>query len=413
FVYGAPHNGLTASGQTESGITPTFPYHQRYTRLSIVSSVNTGFNLANITDATLSNCLGFGNAGNNFSLQNNSNSVLIACRAEWSSGGRGFDITGSSGSIVFSGCTTDQNASEGLRIHSATGQSTQGGGIVWTGGKLHADGNGGTNNNGIIVTSSTVPVTITGVNVESGQNPNSSNYYPANAITLTSSSNVVVADSVLQGISSAWNDTGGNSFLVRKACLGMTGNPNTQTTSSLIDLPSSNVPLPSDQNLIAWTYDPALQTASSTPTSGVLYLCRINIRQTTTITNLLLCVAAAPSGLTASENSAGLYNSSGTLLSNVGDQTTNWGTTGLKTMGLGAAQTVAPGIYYLGFLANASTTTPGFGRSTVQSAGTVNAGTTASTPRWSTFGTGQTVLPSSVTISSSTVANTAYWAAFS
>ena len=239
MVYKAGHNGIQAAGQTETGISATFPYHQRYRRVTVANSVNSGFNLTNFTDSTLDNCLAFGGGANGFVLQNNSNTELVACRSEWNTGstaGRGFDITGASGTITLIGCTTDQNLSEGLRIHAATGQATQGGGIVVTGGKFHADGNGGTNNNGIKITGSTVPITITGVNVESGQNPNSLNYYPATALEVDTSSNVTVSGSTLQGITTAWSDGGSNSSLIREGCIGMTGNPGSQTTALLPDL---------------------------------------------------------------------------------------------------------------------------------------------------------------------------------
>lgn len=246
FVYKAGHNGVHAGSQSETGVSATFPYHLRVTRTTVANSVNTGFNIVNFTDSTFSNCLSFGNGANGWAIQNCSNTELTCCRSEWNTGstaGRGFDITGSSGSVVLNGCMTDQNLSEGIRIHAATGQSTQGGGIVITGGKLHADGNGGTNNNGIKITGSTVPVTVSGVNVESGQNPASLNYYPATALEVDTSSNVTVTGSVLQGITTAWSDGGSNSGLVRQGCLGMTGNPGSQTTTVLPDLASGGVVL--------------------------------------------------------------------------------------------------------------------------------------------------------------------------
>lgn len=240
FIWKAPHNGISASSQTESGITATFPYHQRYDRVTVANCGNSGFNLVNFTDSSFVNCLAFGSVGNGFALQNNSNSVFTACRSEWSSGGRGWDVTGTSGSIVFTGCTTDQNFSEGLRIHAAAGQSAQGGGIIWTGGKLHLDGNGGTNPNGIKITGSTVPVTITGTNVESGQ-ASSLSYFPTNAVEIDTSSNVTVIGSVLQGVTSAWSDGGTNTVLTRIGCIGATGNAGSQTLTVLPNLSSTLV----------------------------------------------------------------------------------------------------------------------------------------------------------------------------
>lgn len=234
FIDTPPHDGITASGQTESGITPTFPYHQRYDRVTVAYAGLTGFNLVNFTDSTYTNCLAFQNVATGWTLQNCSNSVWAHCRGEWNE--YGFSVSGSSGSLTFTGCTTDQNSREGLYINGATPQTTQGGGVIWSGGKFHADANGAVSGhtNAILVTSSTVPVTITGTNVESGENV--STFYPANAITLTSSSNVVVAGSWLQGVTSAWNDTGGNTNIMRSGCFGATGNPNTQTYTALTDL---------------------------------------------------------------------------------------------------------------------------------------------------------------------------------
>jgi Pectate lyase superfamily protein len=414
FVFKAPHNGVNASSQTESGITPTYPYHQRYDRVAVANSGNSGFNLVNFTDSSFVNCLGFGNTGANYVIQNMSNSVFTACRAEWSSSNAGYSITGTSGSITFTGCTTDQNAEEAFYINSAAGQSVSGGGIIITGGKLHSDGNAGTSGHtsGINVNSSTVPVIISGVNVEAGQN--GASYFPANAVSLTSSPNVTVTGSILQGVTSAWLDNGGNTNLTRAGCIGATGNPGSQTIVGLSNLPLPNVPTPADQNLIAWSFDQATANATAAPSLGVVRLCRVEIRQATTITNVLMSIpATSGSGLTTSENFAGLYSSSGTLLSATADQTTNWGSTGLKTMALTSAQAVAPGVYYVGFVANAGTSAPSFLVGSTQAASVLNAGLTAATARYATNGTGVTTLPASITMSGVTTSGTSYWVAVS
>jgi|SRR5579859_381099 len=239
YIASAPHNGVHAISQAESGITATFPYHQRWNRVTTNLATNTGFNMINFTDTTLTNCLAFASVANNYALQNNSNCVFNACRAEWSSAGRGFDLTGSAGSVVFNGCTTDKNFSEGFRIHAATGQSTDGGGLVISGGKFHGDGLGGTNNNGIKITGSTVPITISGVNVEVGVN--SAVTYPANGIEIDTSSNVVVSGSTLQGQAAAWSDGGTNTVITRKSNVGATGNAGSQVFTVLPDLGSTVV----------------------------------------------------------------------------------------------------------------------------------------------------------------------------
>lgn len=275
FVFTAGHNGVHAAGQTESGITPTFPYHCRFWRTSVVSSVNTGFNLVNFTDSTFENCLAFGNGANGYSLQNNANTTFVACRSEWNTGasaGRGFTITGATGSVTFTGCSTDQNLNEGFRITATTPQSTDGGGVVITGGKFHADGNGGTNPNGIKVTGSTVPVVISGANVECGQN---GSFYPTNAIEIDTSSNVTVTGCMLQGATTPWSDGGGNTRLARTGCLGATGNPNTQTYSVLNNLPVGVPQVQSSATTVTGvTAETVLQTytvPANEPVAGSVY----------------------------------------------------------------------------------------------------------------------------------------------
>lgn len=233
MLFQGPHDGVTASAFTEAGIGPTFPFHARFERVTAAYCGFAGFNLVNFTDSDFIQCLAFQNASNGFTLQNNSNSRLAACRSEWNTG-RGYDISGASGSIVLDGCSTDQNLSEGLRVNAATGQASGGGGVVWSGGKLHSDGHGGTNNNGIKVTgSSTVPVVICGTNIEVGQ-PAAGTFYPATALDIDSgSTNVLVSGCMLQGVTSAWTSAG--TLVARSGCIGATGNPGAQTFTRLAD----------------------------------------------------------------------------------------------------------------------------------------------------------------------------------
>lgn len=182
----------------------------------------------------------------------------------------------------------------------------------------------------------------------------------------------------------------------------------------LAPLARANVFLPEDAGLIAWNYDPAaLQSiTTTTPTGGLVYLNRINIRVPTTITNILLGVQTAGSGLTASQNYAGLYNASGTLLSATADQSSVWTGTGLKTAALTSAQAVGAGTYYVGFVTN-GTTTPIFARSNAVSVSTENLGLPAASARWSTGPSAQTTLPASITMSSNTASSISWWAGVS
>lgn len=401
FVWKAPHDGLIASGFTESGIGATFAYHQRYTRLGIVSCGFTGADLTNMTDTIAQQCLAFGNTGNGFNFANNSNSLVAGCKSEWNSG-RGFDVTGSGGSLVFTGCSTDQNSSEGLRIHAASGQGTDGGGVIWTGGKLHGDGRGATNTSGVKVTGSTVPVIISGLNVEASSTSGST--YPIAAVSVDTSTDVTVTGCILQARTSPWSDGGGNTNIKRSACIGMTGSPGSQVTVGLPHLPS---PLPWDAPDAGWLYqafDMAACSGTSSMTSGTLYLTRVNIREACTITSLVWSQNNSASGITAGQNFIGLYSSAGTLLGQAALDSP-MASSGAHALAMsGGPVAVAAGYVWVAMLVNA-TTTPSLFRG-LSTAGNSNIGLTAAQSRWAVNGTGLTALPSSITPSSNSSSGT-------
>ncbi|MFF3928554.1 hypothetical protein [Streptomyces hirsutus] len=169
---------------------------------------------------------------------------------------------------------------------------------------------------------------------------------------------------------------------------------------------------PSDHGLIAWTYDPAtLRSSSNATTSGTVYLCKVKVGARSLVSNVLIGVEAAGAGLTAGQCVVGLYSSSGTRLAVSADQSGAWTTGGLKTIPLTAAQTVAPGTYYVAILA-VGTTPPqlamGAGGST-----NINAGLATAAARFLTGPTAQTALPASITVGSQTATTGARWAALS
>lgn len=168
-----------------------------------------------------------------------------------------------------------------------------------------------------------------------------------------------------------------------------------------------------DHNLLAWTQDPATCPAGSgANSSGVLYLSKIKVvNRSTVVSNLLYAISTQGTTLTAGQNFVGLYNSSGTLLASSADQTTNFGSAGLKTAAI-TPQTLAVGTYYVAFLAN-GTTGPSFmaGSNGFQTG--LNAGLTVGTGRALSFGSAQTALPASVTLGSAGFSGNLRWAAFS
>ena len=166
-----------------------------------------------------------------------------------------------------------------------------------------------------------------------------------------------------------------------------------------------------DHGFLTWADNPLLfSNINTVPTAGTLFLVRVHLPVAATVTNVCLWVSTLGTGLTPGQNFAGLYNSSGTLLSATADQTTPWGTATLKIMALTAAQSCAAGDYYVGFFQTGSANLA-FSRAALGQS-LVNVNLSSATSRFATGATGNTTsMPSSAgTLTSSA---TAYWAALS
>ena len=171
-----------------------------------------------------------------------------------------------------------------------------------------------------------------------------------------------------------------------------------------------------DAGYLGWNFDPAMAQGSTTLATGILYLARINIRQPTTVTNVLMYIPNAGGGLTTAENFAGLYNTAGTLIATTADQTTGFGAGGLRTMALsGGPYTVAAGTWvWAAVLSNESGgSTPTFLRASSTSTSGLEPGFAAATYRWATNTAGNTTLPTSITPSGNTASSLSFWAALS
>ena len=111
--------------------------------------------------------------------------------------------------------------------------------------------------------------------------------------------------------------------------------------------------IPADGGLIAWTYDPALTSNTTTIASGVMYLAKVVVRQACTITNLWVYLATGVAGATAGENFLLLYNSTGsTLLGNTATTAidTPIASNGFITHAMASTYAAAAGVYWIGFL---------------------------------------------------------------
>lgn len=169
---------------------------------------------------------------------------------------------------------------------------------------------------------------------------------------------------------------------------------------------------PDDHGYLAWALDPGSLVNQVTLTAGVLYGTRLEIRRTMSVTNVVLFCSTAGSTLTAGQNFVGLYDSSGTRIGVSADQTTAWGTSGVKIAALASGPfTVAAGYVWAVLVAN-GTTPPQFGTGSLFSVG-ANAGLAAAETRFASQGTTQTALPASLTPGSWLQNANAPWAALS
>jgi hypothetical protein len=167
--------------------------------------------------------------------------------------------------------------------------------------------------------------------------------------------------------------------------------------------------LPGDHGFQAWTFDPALCSASQVLSGGVIQLVKVKIPTAITVASVCAFVGTAGGTLTSGQNYAALYDSSGSLLSATADQTTAWGTTGLKIMALTSSQAVAAGSYvYVALLSN-GTTPPAFYRGV--SSGIGNANLASGAYRSATSGASQTIIPASITLSGAASSPNQFWVA--
>jgi hypothetical protein len=369
-------------------------------------------------DCWYTNCLSSGHATSGWAISGADNTTFTACRSEdglLGSGAQGFVLTMTEmyGGISFNQCTTDLNDGNGFVIDGVTGNGC----IQLNGCEFRRDGNndaaGGGGYSGIKVVNTTAPVVIDGTTVTARQGDHGGTDAPVYGLTMTNSTFVSVnggyLSSAVGGRPVNWDGTG--KLLVTPGLLTATVSGSAATLN--LPAPSGNNASPQDQNLLAWSYDPVMQTGSSIPAVGVLTLIKVPVYRACAVTNILLEVAAAGSGLTGGENWAGLYTADGALIGQTADQSSEWESFGLNTAALaGGPYYLSQGWVYVAFLTN-GTTSPAFGRATVQGSGAVNAGLTVATARHAVNSSAQKTLPSSITMSGNAFSATAYWAALS
>lgn len=161
---------------------------------------------------------------------------------------------------------------------------------------------------------------------------------------------------------------------------------------------------PSDQALTAWSFDPTIASnASALPAAGVMYMARLAVPSSSTITNIAIDITTAGSGLTSS---GGAIYQNGALLGQTADQSSAWTTTNTKTMPIsGGPVSVSPGYVYVAVWAN-GTTLPAIARGNGRS--NINIGTSSTNYRFASTGSGITTSPPA-TLGSLTASSISWW----
>jgi len=169
---------------------------------------------------------------------------------------------------------------------------------------------------------------------------------------------------------------------------------------------------PTDQGLLAWTYDPDMaghvtaQSSGSPAGSdvrGIITLTKIQIRKSITWSQIWFGLSGIDTGASLSDCYLGVYNSAGTRLGTTADIAADLMTGAIaKPVDLAATFTAAPGEYFIAMLLNGTWTTNGLHFKASGAGISVNANLTAPQLRYSNMLTGQTSLPASLDLTQQT-----------
>lgn len=107
----------------------------------------------------------------------------------------------------------------------------------------------------------------------------------------------------------------------------------------------------------AWTGSPGYSTVASLPL-GRIQLNKIHVRGQQTLSAVNFTFTNTPTGLTPGQNFVALYNVFGTRIALSADQTTEFGSSGLKSVDFVTPYDGFPEAYYVAVLVNGTGTAP-------------------------------------------------------
>lgn len=403
------NGGVTSGSQA--------PLAMKWDRVIVHEVGATGIIAFNCTDCTFTDVIALGCNADGWYLEGPANTTLNACRAEWSSG-EGFKIQPKFGPVTLTGCSTDRSDKNGISIIGGDWDSS----VILSGVRLNRDGrNGGAGGGGYsgLRVDSNCPVLVNGIMVNARRDDNTTGpLSPDYGVSVINSQEVVLASGYLNAAVGGVNDLGGNSTILRGANVeekigGMIGAATHRKrgiraelnkvsffdiTGAETNLLRPDVPLPSDQGIVAWSTPFDLPVSGVALTSGQIQIAKIILRTERTVSRFAFHVFSAGSGLTAGQCFVGLVGANGALLRQTADQAASWASVGYKNPTFtGGAILLQPGAYYIAFLAN-GTTPPQLARTGGGAASLLNAELAADSLRAGFLGNGITALPANLTL---------------
>ncbi|WP_078878715.1 collagen-like protein [Streptomyces sp. NRRL B-24720] len=173
--------------------------------------------------------------------------------------------------------------------------------------------------------------------------------------------------------------------------------------------------LPSEQGLLAWTYDPNqaghVTAQSNAGVAGRITLVRLILRKQITWSNIWLGLAGVDAAAVLANCYLGVYDSSGTLKGATADISTSLMSGAVaKPLALAAPFTAAAGTYFIAMLLNGTWATNSLTFKASGAGSSTNAGLAAPNLRYSNMLSAQTTLPASLALSgqTTTIINTGW-----
>jgi hypothetical protein len=164
---------------------------------------------------------------------------------------------------------------------------------------------------------------------------------------------------------------------------------------------------PSDQGLLAWTYDPDMAghvtAQSAAGVGGRITLTKVILRESVTWSRIWFGLSGIDAGASLSDCYLGVYDSDGTRVGVTADMSADLMTGAIaKAVDLASPFTAGPGEYFIAMLLNGTWTTNALHFKASGAGISVNANLTAPQLRYSNMLTGQTSLPASLDLTAQT-----------